>query len=64
MYISICITIYLIHLKNSTCAFSLKSSSLLYITPFYHRLRFFLVLLVSLRWHVLISLCDTVDARV
>jgi len=73
MYISTCITIYLIYLKNSTCSvFSLKSSILqcyimyitfLYITFFYHHLYSFpKKKLVSLRWHVLISLYDAVDA--
>lgn len=59
-----CVTIYHINLKNSTYStISLKSSILRYIAFFYHRPRSFPIPLVSLRWHVLISLCDAVDAR-
>lgn len=59
-----CVTIYHIYLKNSTYStISLKSSILRYIAFFYHRPRSFPIPLVSLRWHVLISLCDAVDAR-
>jgi len=60
---------FILYLKNSTCSvFSLKSSSslyitFLYITFFYHHLYSFpKEKLVSLRWHVLISLYDAVDA--
>lgn len=64
IYISVRHDLSYIYLKNSTYStISLKSSILRYIAFFYHRPRSFPIPLVSLRWHVLISLCDAVDAR-